>query len=88
MVALVLGMILCVALAVWVVALVAVPARREGRDLLTPRGEHVVDKVAKAAKAIDPTSSTAADHASATPTDHPATTPTGDKERTSAGAAR
>jgi hypothetical protein len=42
MVALILGMLLCVGLALAVVALVAIPARREGRDLLTPRGEEVV----------------------------------------------
>ena len=42
MVALVLGMLLCVGLALAVVALVAVPARRDGRDILTPKGEEVV----------------------------------------------
>jgi hypothetical protein len=42
MVALILGMLLCVGLALAVVALVAIPARREGRDVLTPRGEEVV----------------------------------------------
>ena len=45
MVALVLGMLLCVALAVAVVCVVAIPARRQGRDLLTPKGEEVVAKV-------------------------------------------
>lgn len=42
MVALIIGMLICVALALAVVALVAVPARRDGRDLLTPKGEDVV----------------------------------------------
>jgi hypothetical protein len=42
MVSVVLGMLVCVALALVVVALVAVPARREGRDLLTERGEDLV----------------------------------------------
>lgn len=42
MVALIIGMLICVGLALAVVALVAVPARREGRDLLTPKGEEVV----------------------------------------------
>lgn len=42
MVALILGMLVCVALALVVVALVAVPARRDGRGILTPRGEEVV----------------------------------------------
>lgn len=42
MVLLILGMLLCVGLALAVVAVVAVPARREGRDLLTPQGEELV----------------------------------------------
>jgi hypothetical protein len=42
MVALVLGMLVCLGLAVAVVALVAVPARRQGRQVLTPRGDEVV----------------------------------------------
>jgi hypothetical protein len=45
MVALVLGMLLCVVLAVAVVGVVAIPARRQGRDLLTPKGEEVVSMV-------------------------------------------
>ena len=36
------GMLVALALALAVVALVAVPARREGRDLLTPQGEQLV----------------------------------------------
>lgn len=39
---LVLGMIISVGLAVAVVCVVAVPARREGRDMLTPKGEEVI----------------------------------------------
>ena len=39
---LVFGMLVSVILAVVVVGLVAIPARREGRDLLTPKGEEVV----------------------------------------------
>jgi len=42
MIVLVFGMLVSVVLAVAVVGLVAIPARREGRDLLTPRGEDVV----------------------------------------------
>ena len=42
---LVLGMFLSVGLAVAVVAIVAVPARREGRDMLTPKGEDMVSLV-------------------------------------------
>jgi hypothetical protein len=38
-------MLLSVALAVAVVGLVAIPAHREGRDLLTPKGEEVVSLV-------------------------------------------
>lgn len=51
MTAIVVGMLICVALAVAVLALVAVPARREGRDLLTPRGERVVVRVRTTADA-------------------------------------
>jgi len=42
MMVLVFGMLVSVVLAVAVVGLVAIPARREGRDLLTPKGEEVV----------------------------------------------
>lgn len=42
MVVLVFGMLVSVVLAVAVVGLVAIPARREGRGLLTPKGEEVV----------------------------------------------
>ncbi|MCA0336471.1 MAG: hypothetical protein LCH66_06325 [Actinobacteria bacterium] len=42
MTALILAMLLCLGLAVAVVGMVAVPARREGRDVLTDRGEAVV----------------------------------------------
>lgn len=42
MVALIIGMLICVGLALAVVALVAIPARRDGRDILTPKGEEVV----------------------------------------------
>ena len=42
MVALIIGMLICVALAVAVVAVVAIPARREGRDILPPQGEELM----------------------------------------------
>jgi hypothetical protein len=42
MVALIVGMLLCVGLALAVVALVAIPARRQGRDVLTPQGEEIM----------------------------------------------
>lgn len=42
---LVLGMLLSVALAIAVVCVVAIPARREGRDVLTPKGEDMVSQV-------------------------------------------
>ena len=42
MVALIIGMLICVGLAVAVVAVVAVPARRQGRELLSPQGEELV----------------------------------------------
>jgi hypothetical protein len=38
------GMLLALLLAIGVVALVAVPARREGRELLTPQGEQLVQQ--------------------------------------------
>ena len=45
MVSLVLGLFLCVTLALAVVGLVAVPARRAGREVLTERGEEVLDSI-------------------------------------------
>jgi len=45
MVSLVLGLFLCVALALAVVGLVAVPARRAGREVLTERGEEVLGSI-------------------------------------------
>jgi hypothetical protein len=45
MVALIVGMLFCLVLAVAVVALVAIPARRQGRDVLTPKGDEVVSRV-------------------------------------------
>ena len=45
MVVLVVGMLLCLVLAVAVVGLVAIPARRQGRDVLTPKGEEVLSRV-------------------------------------------
>lgn len=45
MVPLIIGMLVCLALAVAVVGLVAIPARRAGRDVLTPKGEEVVSRV-------------------------------------------
>jgi len=41
----VLGMFLSVGLAVVVLFVVAVPARREGREMLTPKGEDLVSQV-------------------------------------------
>jgi len=54
MVALIVGMLLCLGLAVAVVGLVAVPTRREGREVLTPKGEEVVALVKeKTGNAVD-----------------------------------
>lgn len=47
MVWLILAMIVCVLLGAAVVGVVAVPARREGKQLLTERGEDVVSGVAR-----------------------------------------
>jgi len=45
MLVLVLGMLLSVGLGMATLFVVAVPARREGRDVLTPKGEDVVSLV-------------------------------------------
>jgi hypothetical protein len=58
MVALILGLLICVGVAMVVVGLVAVPARREGRDVLTPRGEQVLTRVLEKNSADDPTAPT------------------------------
>ena len=42
MIALVLAMLVCVALGGLVVGFVAVEARRDGRELLTPQGEEIL----------------------------------------------
>ncbi len=51
MVPLIIAMLVCLGLALAVVALVAVPARREGRELLTPQGEEIVALVKEKAEA-------------------------------------
>lgn len=55
----VIGLLVCVGLSLLVLGLVAVPARREGRDLLTPRGERVVVKVRSGADTAATRTSTA-----------------------------
>jgi hypothetical protein len=51
---LVLAMLLSVGLAVTVVGMVAIPARRGGREVLTPKGEDVVSLVReKAGSAVE-----------------------------------
>jgi hypothetical protein len=45
MISVVLGMLVCLALALAIMALVAVPARRAGRDVLSERGEEVVGSI-------------------------------------------
>jgi len=52
MTALVLAMLLCLALGLGVVLAVVVPARRAGRDLLTPHGEHVVARVRERTESV------------------------------------
>jgi peptidoglycan/LPS O-acetylase OafA/YrhL len=47
---LVLAMLVCLGLAVVIVALVAVPARREGREVLAPKGEELVARVQERAE--------------------------------------
>ena len=66
MLVLVLAMFLSMVLAIAVMGVVAIPARRQGRDLLTPKGEEVVSRVREKAgsaadaarvRVADPTSS-------------------------------
>ena len=45
MVSVVLGMLVCLGFALVVMALVAVPARRQGREVLTERGEEVLESI-------------------------------------------
>ncbi len=45
MTAIIVGLLLCLALSIAVMATVFVPARREGREILTARGERVVVRV-------------------------------------------
>ena len=45
MISVVLGMLVCLALALAILALVAVPARRAGRDVLSERGEEVIGSI-------------------------------------------
>ncbi len=52
MIALVFAMILCLVLGLAVVGVVAIPARREGRDMLTPRGEGVVNRAKERTAAV------------------------------------
>ena len=52
MIALVFAMIVCLVLGLAVVAVVAIPARREGRDVLTARGEDVVTRVRERTESV------------------------------------
>lgn len=45
MTAVIVGLLICLVLSALVMALVAIPARRDGREILTARGERVVVKV-------------------------------------------
>ncbi len=54
MTALIVAMLVCLGVAVAVVGLVAIPARRQGRHLLTPRAAEVADRARPArARAAD-----------------------------------
>jgi hypothetical protein len=81
MVSLVLGMLLCVAIALVVMALVAVPARRAGREVLTERGEEFLGSIRD--RQPLPGRSTASDGASAT-SDGPGTARSDEPVRASA----
>jgi hypothetical protein len=54
MLALILTMLVSVGLALAVLVVVAVPARRAGRDLLTERGEEVVDSLRHRTQRVRP----------------------------------
>ena len=84
MVVLIVGMLLCVVLALAVVALVAIPARREGREVLTAEGEEIVamakertqDALDKTGEALVATKDKVSESlANATPAREPATEP-------------
>lgn len=45
MLPIVIALVLCAGIAAFVVALVLIPARREGRDVLTSRGEDIVASI-------------------------------------------
>ncbi|WP_338751279.1 hypothetical protein [Janibacter alittae] len=45
MTAVIVGLLICLVLSVVVMAAAAIPARRDGREILTARGERVVVKV-------------------------------------------
>lgn len=49
MTAMIVGLLGCLVLSIAVMGLVAVPARRDGREILTARGERVVVKVRESA---------------------------------------
>lgn len=51
MTAMIVGLLICLVLSIAVMGLVAIPARREGREILTARGERVVVKVRKSTDA-------------------------------------
>jgi hypothetical protein len=63
MVALILGLLFCVGVAMVVVGLVAVPARRQGRDVLTPKGEQVLTRVLEKGATADEPPTTGTDPA-------------------------
>ncbi|MFN8096987.1 MAG: hypothetical protein U0Q21_01650 [Dermatophilaceae bacterium] len=58
-------LLICLVLAVVVLALVAIPARRSGRDLLTDRGEAVFVRVKTGAGEIGPKAGELASQAAA-----------------------
>jgi sensor histidine kinase regulating citrate/malate metabolism len=85
MVVLIVGMLLCVVLALAVVALVAIPARREGREVLTAEGEELVamakertqDALDKTGEAIVATKDKVSESIANSASKEPATAPEG-----------
>ena len=69
MTAMIVGLILCLVLSFAVMGLVAIPARREGREILTARGERVVVRVRSSADTAASRTSSALSSATASATD-------------------
>lgn len=66
MTAVIVGLLICLVLSAAVMALVAIPAHRQGREILTARGERVVVKVRETTDSATSRASGAVNHATST----------------------